>query len=128
MGEQECNYATTAGSGQPAKRWNPDFLENRRQNRTLGDRPFIGSLNHVNVQRKLLDIFLQTSEISGPSWEAERVRKFFRTAERVEDAELWVDYRVRDPSTTDCQPRWLLSSELPEVLKQHVGHLMAIIT
>ncbi|KAF1360251.1 hypothetical protein EJ07DRAFT_177570 [Lizonia empirigonia] len=119
MGEHECNCATTAGSGQPAKSWNPDFLKNRRKNGKLDDRPFVGSLNHVNVQRKLLDIFLQTSEISGPSWDVERVRKFFRTAKRVEDAKLWVDYRVKDPSTANCQPRWLLSSELPEVLAQH---------
>ncbi|KAJ8113689.1 hypothetical protein OPT61_g4233 [Boeremia exigua] len=92
---------------------------NKNAQRGIGAIPdplFIESLEQIDVQRELQDAFLSVSEISGSSWEVERVQKFFREARTVSDANMWIDFRQKDTEARHHHSRWIASNQLAEAV------------
>jgi hypothetical protein len=124
MGYKSCKGGCARINGQshiPRKRWNAEFFEKHQKNRTNRETLFIEGLELNDIQRGLHDAFMQDSEVSGASWEVEKVQKFFREAGTIPNAKVWIDLRVREGfEGNEVRSRWLVSSDLVETMEQQV--------
>lgn len=108
-----------------SKRWNADF--SKKLHRARRDPLFVDYLERTDVQRGIQSAFLQDSEISGASWEAEQVQNFFQEAGAIPDAKLWINICVRDRAYDSCRSVWVASSQVAEIMARQVcSYLLAM--
>ncbi|KAJ4984023.1 hypothetical protein SVAN01_10454 [Stagonosporopsis vannaccii] len=75
-----------------AKAWDQRFF----QNGLALDRPFIDTVEESNLERSLLNAFLQHTDSAGRSWEVENVERFYGRPMPVGDTHIWTDCRIRN--------------------------------
>jgi hypothetical protein len=125
MEEVQYSLSLKPSQGENVTGWRPIFnLRNRR----IEDRLFEKCLAERNVERNLLEVFLQNNESAVPSWEVEQARKYLREASRrkvahaqlITHARAWVESRRK--LTDHCRglPQWLSPNELGDFLRQRV--------